>query len=229
MKKNVLVLAAVFFLVGVAVAQPAPWYKWKSNLDGKVFCLQTSPGPGWTRVGGPYIDSHCRIPANRSSAPEGARLTQEEMLKLEAVVEGTSPPQSVSPQGMANTMSGGLEPLNWAFDIQTAVSGGGHSACQDPIERQPHIDCGRGCSHPQDTFISWSPDSHPHCNRAVEEKQYCNPKDAWTGWVTVGSGVGNPCPNNCKRGDEIGLAGPRSVGLLPPRIQFKHKFECLLP
>ena len=45
-----------------ASAQPAPWYKWRSNLNGREFCFQTSPGPGWTRVSGPYKDARCERP-----------------------------------------------------------------------------------------------------------------------------------------------------------------------
>jgi hypothetical protein len=40
-------------------AAPAPWFKWRSKLDGKQFCAQTSLGPGWEKAGGPYQDSHC--------------------------------------------------------------------------------------------------------------------------------------------------------------------------
>lgn len=40
-------------------AEPAPWYKWRSKIDGKQFCSQTSLGPGWERASGPYRDSHC--------------------------------------------------------------------------------------------------------------------------------------------------------------------------
>jgi hypothetical protein len=46
-----------------AFAAPASWYLWKSRLDGKTFCLQTSPGEGWERVAGPFKDSRCEIPA----------------------------------------------------------------------------------------------------------------------------------------------------------------------
>ena len=49
--------------------------------------------------------------------------------------------------------------------------------------------------------------------------------ESWTGWVTVGGAVGNPCPSGCERGREVGQ-DYRSVGLLPPRPQVKHKFQC---
>lgn len=102
-----------------------------------------------------------------------------------------------------------------AYHIEIAVSGGRYAACIGPSDNQPHIDCGNSYSHSS-------------CDRTEAPKQYCDPKSEWTGWVTVGSGVGNPCPNNCERGDEIGLACPRSVSI-PPNIQFKQKFECLIP
>jgi hypothetical protein len=49
-------------LAGTCVAlaaAPAPWFKWRSKLDGKQFCSQTSLGHGWEKAGGPYQDSHC--------------------------------------------------------------------------------------------------------------------------------------------------------------------------
>ena len=41
------------------VAAPAPWFKWRSKVDGKQFCSQTSLGHGWEKASGPYKDSHC--------------------------------------------------------------------------------------------------------------------------------------------------------------------------
>jgi hypothetical protein len=55
----------VLLLVGaatVAAAQGAPYYKWRSKLDGKVFCLQVVNGEGWKRISGPYRDSRCERP-----------------------------------------------------------------------------------------------------------------------------------------------------------------------
>jgi hypothetical protein len=40
-------------------AAPAPWFKWRSKIDGKQFCAQTSLGHGWEKASGPYQDSHC--------------------------------------------------------------------------------------------------------------------------------------------------------------------------
>ncbi|MEC5385174.1 hypothetical protein VVD49_05530 [Uliginosibacterium sp. H3] len=50
-------------VVLAAQAAPAPWYQWKSKLNGKIACMQTSPGDGWERDGGPkaqaYPDARC--------------------------------------------------------------------------------------------------------------------------------------------------------------------------
>jgi hypothetical protein len=42
-----------------ALAGPAPWYTWRSKLDGKQVCAQTPLGQGWEKAAGPYADSHC--------------------------------------------------------------------------------------------------------------------------------------------------------------------------
>jgi len=49
-------------LVAGVVAAPAPWYKWRSKVNGRVFCLQNSPGEGWDRTAGPFKDSRCERP-----------------------------------------------------------------------------------------------------------------------------------------------------------------------
>lgn len=36
-------------LVPLAQAAPAPWYYWRSTVDGARVCAQTSPGHGWER------------------------------------------------------------------------------------------------------------------------------------------------------------------------------------
>jgi hypothetical protein len=40
--------------------QAAPWWQWKSGLDGRIVCAQTMTG-NWTKVGGPF-KSDCRTP-----------------------------------------------------------------------------------------------------------------------------------------------------------------------
>lgn len=43
-----------------AMAGPAPWYKWRSRVDGAMVCSQTPLGPGWEKTLGPYRDSQCK-------------------------------------------------------------------------------------------------------------------------------------------------------------------------
>lgn len=61
-KKSILAAALCGLLALGALAAPAPWYLWRSKLDGKTFCQQISPGEGWERVGGPFRDSRCEKP-----------------------------------------------------------------------------------------------------------------------------------------------------------------------
>ncbi|EER57645.1 hypothetical protein AcdelDRAFT_4783 [Acidovorax delafieldii 2AN] len=35
--------------LGAALAAPAPWYYWRSQVDGRRVCAQASPGAGWMR------------------------------------------------------------------------------------------------------------------------------------------------------------------------------------
>jgi hypothetical protein len=52
-------LLLLALLCGAVHAAPAPWYQWRSKIDGKLSCAQTSLGPGWVRDSGPYKDSRC--------------------------------------------------------------------------------------------------------------------------------------------------------------------------
>jgi hypothetical protein len=45
-----------------ADARPAPWYKWRSKVDGSTTCSQVQLGPGWEKDGGPFRDSRCEKP-----------------------------------------------------------------------------------------------------------------------------------------------------------------------
>jgi len=58
MRKIVLSLLAVS-IAGAAFAGPAPWYQWRSKLNGALACSQTPLGPGWERANGPYRDARC--------------------------------------------------------------------------------------------------------------------------------------------------------------------------
>lgn len=40
-------------------AAPAPWYWWRSKVDGAQVCAQISPGPGWERDGDPFAGPGC--------------------------------------------------------------------------------------------------------------------------------------------------------------------------
>jgi hypothetical protein len=61
-----IVLIAVALLALPALAGPAPWYQWRSKLNGRLVCAQTSPGEGWALDSGPYKDSRCEQPGIRS-------------------------------------------------------------------------------------------------------------------------------------------------------------------
>ncbi|KAB2963580.1 hypothetical protein [Zoogloea sp.] len=41
-------------------AAPAPWYLWASQHSDRRICAQTSPGPGWAQVAGPFRDAGCQ-------------------------------------------------------------------------------------------------------------------------------------------------------------------------
>jgi len=47
-------------VAGLVQAGPAPWYVWRSKLDGKEVCAQASPGAAWVQQGGPFLDADCR-------------------------------------------------------------------------------------------------------------------------------------------------------------------------
>nr|WP_282283154.1 hypothetical protein [Pseudomonas sp. PS02302] len=56
---------ALLGLLGThAFAEPAAYWRWRSNTDGQEFCTQTPPGAGWVRVAGPFRDLQCREPGN---------------------------------------------------------------------------------------------------------------------------------------------------------------------
>jgi hypothetical protein len=61
--KNIKTRGAVLLTLMLCCAQPsagpAPWWQWRSKLDGRLACSQTPLGPGWEKAAGPYKDSHC--------------------------------------------------------------------------------------------------------------------------------------------------------------------------
>ena len=56
--RRLLVLALLAPLL--VQAAPAPWYYWRSLVDGKRVCAQTSPGPGWERDSAPHEGPGCQ-------------------------------------------------------------------------------------------------------------------------------------------------------------------------
>jgi hypothetical protein len=52
-------LLACMFMAVQLHAAPAPWYQWRSKVDGKRVCSQTPLGPGWEKAAGPFRDSRC--------------------------------------------------------------------------------------------------------------------------------------------------------------------------
>ena len=57
-----LVLAAWLLWLALPLhAAPAPWYYWRSKVDGARVCAQTSPGPGWERDSPPYEEPGCQL------------------------------------------------------------------------------------------------------------------------------------------------------------------------
>ena len=41
-------------------AAPAPWYYWRSLVDGQRVCAQISPGPGWEQDSAAYEGPGCQ-------------------------------------------------------------------------------------------------------------------------------------------------------------------------
>jgi hypothetical protein len=70
--RKTVALAALAVLAGPAAAAPAAYQLWQSSADGQRFCAQVQPGPGWTRLRGPYRDLKCRQPLPARSTPAAA-------------------------------------------------------------------------------------------------------------------------------------------------------------
>ena len=52
-----LIAASVLAACSAAWAAPAPWYKWRSKVDGTLSYAQSTLGFGWELASGPYKDS----------------------------------------------------------------------------------------------------------------------------------------------------------------------------
>ena len=57
--KTIALLFSLGFAAQAALAGPAPWFQWRSKLNGALACSQTPLGPGWEKSGGPYRDARC--------------------------------------------------------------------------------------------------------------------------------------------------------------------------
>ncbi|MCC2972471.1 hypothetical protein [Massilia sp. IC2-476] len=57
--KRLTLLLALGLLVQFASAAPAPYYQWRSKLNGALACSQTPLGAGWEKFAGPYRDARC--------------------------------------------------------------------------------------------------------------------------------------------------------------------------
>jgi hypothetical protein len=58
--KYLSLLLAGLLLSTQLMAEPAPFYRWRSKVDGQSVCSQTALGPGWERAAGPFRDSRCQ-------------------------------------------------------------------------------------------------------------------------------------------------------------------------
>ena len=54
------VVLALSTLATAASAGPAPWYYWRSKVDGARVCAQTAPGHGWERDSAAYDGPGCQ-------------------------------------------------------------------------------------------------------------------------------------------------------------------------
>ena len=61
-------------------------------------------------------------------------------------------------------------------------------------------------------------------NVSYKEQNDCG--SHWSVWTEIGKSPGNPCPHGCERSEYPIGKDLRSVGLLPPRPQYKDKFLC---
>jgi len=57
--KTVSFLLALALTAHAALAAPAPWFQWRSKLNGALACSQTPLGAGWEKFAGPYRDARC--------------------------------------------------------------------------------------------------------------------------------------------------------------------------
>ncbi|WP_034388645.1 hypothetical protein, partial [Comamonas composti] len=61
--KRITTICALFLglTAGFASAQPSIYYQWKNSSTGATMCEPESPGPQWSKTGGPFSDANCSI------------------------------------------------------------------------------------------------------------------------------------------------------------------------
>ena len=57
--KHFTLLLALGLATQAALAAPAPYFQWRSKLNGALACSQTPLGAGWEKFAGPYRDARC--------------------------------------------------------------------------------------------------------------------------------------------------------------------------
>ncbi|VXA91919.1 hypothetical protein [Massilia sp. 9I] len=57
--KRLTLLISLALAVQAALAAPAPYFQWRSKLNGALACSQTPLGAGWEKFAGPYRDARC--------------------------------------------------------------------------------------------------------------------------------------------------------------------------
>jgi hypothetical protein len=97
-----LCLGLVIVVGAELLAQGAPYYKWRSRINGREFCLQTSPGEGWDRVAGPYKDARCTTPASVATAETTLEFAEPagEEVGVADVLETPDPASPATPDAM---------------------------------------------------------------------------------------------------------------------------------
>ena len=74
-----LLVLLVFLAAAQAHAAPAPWYHWRSLVDGQRTCAQAAPGNGWARDSAAFDGPGCQarrkvlIVNMRPRAADGSR------------------------------------------------------------------------------------------------------------------------------------------------------------
>ncbi len=59
MKIRTLAFISAVLFCSTPWAIPAPWYQWRSKLNGEEVCAQTMPSDGWEKARGPFKDASC--------------------------------------------------------------------------------------------------------------------------------------------------------------------------